>query len=70
MESRAAKLVSDRSIQVQLDSFSVEELQQLRDEVKMLRIKCQRDSGKLDVPSSMQAKMLIQCLYDMWPSSA
>jgi len=40
--------VSDRSIQVQFESWSgdrFEELQQLREEVKTLRLKCQRTSG-------------------------
>lgn len=41
-------VMTDCSIQVQLESLSddlAEELQQLRDEVKMLRVKCQPMSG-------------------------
>jgi len=44
----ADAVVSDRSIQVQLlfwGDDKIEELQQLREEVKMLRLKCQRTSG-------------------------
>jgi len=41
--------VSDRSTQVQLECWSDEstqaELQQLREEVRMLRVRCQRSSG-------------------------
>jgi len=41
----ASTMVSDCSVQVQLESWNDEELQQLREEVRMLRIKCQRTSG-------------------------
>jgi len=44
----ADTVVSDRSIQVQLLCWGddkTEELRQLREEVKMLRLKCQRSSG-------------------------
>jgi len=57
----ASKLVSDRSIQVQLESFSEEELQQLRDEVKMLRIKCQRDSGLTVFFRALRCAMCVTC---------
>ena len=49
-ESQSATVsvaVADVSIQVQLESWDDEELRQLRDEVKMLRMKCQRSSGTM-----------------------
>jgi len=55
-------VVLDSGIQVQLECWNDEksaELQQLREEVRMLRVKCQRSSG---VTTTFDLVMPIACL--------